>query len=67
MPMLGGRVSLVDEDGMLLEKPDSGTFDFPVLYWAGEPCQASTIAARVYHSTWSSCGNWGWKPPAPDG
>jgi cell division protein FtsQ len=27
-----GRVSLVDEDGMLLEKPQSGVFDFPVLY-----------------------------------
>jgi len=29
---VGGRVSLVDEDGMLLEKPDNGVFDFPVLY-----------------------------------
>lgn len=29
---VGGRVSLVDEDGMLLEKPDNGDFDFPVLY-----------------------------------
>jgi cell division protein FtsQ len=28
---VGGRVSLVDEDGMLLEKPDNGVFDFPVL------------------------------------
>jgi cell division septal protein FtsQ len=28
----GGRVSLVDDDGMLLEKPDNGAFDFPVLY-----------------------------------
>ena len=28
----GGRVSLVDEEGMLLEKPDNGVFDFPVLY-----------------------------------
>lgn len=28
----GSRVSLVDDDGMLLEKPDSGVFDFPVLY-----------------------------------
>jgi cell division septal protein FtsQ len=25
-------VSLVDEDGMLLDKPDNGAFDFPVLY-----------------------------------
>jgi cell division protein FtsQ len=29
---VAGRVSLVDEDGMLLEKPESGFFDFPVLY-----------------------------------
>jgi len=29
---VGGRVSLIDEDGMLLEKPDNGAFDFPVLY-----------------------------------
>jgi cell division protein FtsQ len=29
---VGGRVSLVDDDGMLLEKPDSGVFDFPVVY-----------------------------------
>jgi cell division protein FtsQ len=28
---LGGRVSLVDGDGMLLEKPESGVFDFPVI------------------------------------
>jgi cell division protein FtsQ len=29
---VGGRVSLVDDDGMLLEKPSNGVFDFPVLY-----------------------------------
>jgi cell division protein FtsQ len=29
---VGGRVSLVDDDGMLLEKPENGVFDFPVLY-----------------------------------
>jgi cell division protein FtsQ len=29
---VGGRVSLVDDDGTLLEKPDMGAFDFPVLY-----------------------------------
>lgn len=29
---VAGRVSLVDDDGMLLEKPDNGVFDFPVLY-----------------------------------
>ncbi len=29
---VGGRVSLVDDDGMLLEKPGNGVFDFPVLY-----------------------------------
>ena len=29
---VGGRVSLVDDDGMLLDKPDNGVFDFPVLY-----------------------------------
>jgi cell division protein FtsQ len=29
---VGGRVSLVDDDGTLLEKPDIGAFDFPVLY-----------------------------------
>jgi len=29
---VGGRVSLVDGDGMLLEKPENGAFDFPVLY-----------------------------------
>jgi cell division septal protein FtsQ len=28
---LNGRVSLVDGDGMLLEKPESGVFDFPVI------------------------------------
>ena len=28
---LGGRVSLVDGDGMLLEKPENGVFDFPVI------------------------------------
>jgi cell division protein FtsQ len=28
---LGGRVSLIDGDGMLLEKPESGEFDFPVI------------------------------------
>jgi cell division protein FtsQ len=27
-----GRVSLVDADGMLLEKPENGVFDFPVIY-----------------------------------
>ena len=27
-----GRVSLVDDEGMLLEKPDNGVFDFPVIY-----------------------------------
>jgi cell division protein FtsQ len=25
-------VSLIDDEGMLLEKPDNGAFDFPVLY-----------------------------------
>ena len=29
---VGGRVSLVDDDGMLLEKPENGVFDFPLLY-----------------------------------
>jgi cell division protein FtsQ len=29
---VGGHVSMVDEDGILLEKPDNGAFDFPVLY-----------------------------------
>jgi cell division protein FtsQ len=29
---VGGHVSMVDEDGMLLEKPDSGAFDFPLLF-----------------------------------
>jgi len=29
---VGGRVSLVDEDGMLLEKPENGAFDFPLVY-----------------------------------
>jgi len=28
---IGGRVGLVDEEGVLLEKPDSAAFDFPVL------------------------------------
>ncbi len=28
---VGGRVSLVDGDGMLLEKPENGVFDFPVI------------------------------------
>jgi cell division protein FtsQ len=29
---VGGRVSLVDGDGMLLDKPENGVFDFPVVY-----------------------------------
>jgi cell division protein FtsQ len=29
---VNGRVCLVDEDGMLLDKPDNGVFDFPLLY-----------------------------------
>jgi cell division protein FtsQ len=29
---IGGRISLVDADGMLLDKPESGVFDFPVVY-----------------------------------
>jgi cell division protein FtsQ len=29
---VGGRVNLVDEDGMLLEKPENGVFEFPVIY-----------------------------------
>jgi len=29
---VGGRISLVDADGMLLDKPDKGVFDFPVIY-----------------------------------
>ena len=28
---VGGRVSLEDDDGMLLDKPENGSFDFPVL------------------------------------
>ena len=27
-----GRINLVDDDGMVLEKPDNGTFDFPVVF-----------------------------------
>jgi cell division protein FtsQ len=27
-----GRINLVDDDGMVLEKPDNGVFDFPVLF-----------------------------------
>lgn len=29
---VGGRISLVDGDGMLLDKPEDGVFDFPVIY-----------------------------------
>ncbi len=29
---VGGRISLVDADGMLLDKPENGVFDFPVVY-----------------------------------
>ena len=29
---VGGRVSLVDGDGVLLEKPENGVFEFPVIY-----------------------------------
>jgi cell division septal protein FtsQ len=29
---VGGRVSLIDDEGMLLDKPESGAFDFPVVY-----------------------------------
>src|SRR5262249_23234765 len=29
---INGQVTLVDEDGMLLDKPENGSFDFPLLY-----------------------------------
>lgn len=29
---VGGHVSMVDEEGTLLEKPDNGAFDFPLLF-----------------------------------
>jgi len=44
---VGGRVSLADEDGMLLEKPDNGVFDFPVLYGLEKIASIDDRRARV--------------------
>ena len=44
---VGGRVSLIDGDGMLLEKPDSGVFDFPVLYGLEDLADRDERRARL--------------------
>ena len=43
----GGRVSLVDEDGMILEKPEGGAFDFPVLTGLENLASAGERRARL--------------------
>jgi cell division septal protein FtsQ len=42
-----GRVSLVDADGMLLEKPDNGVFDFPVIYGLANLSSIDDRRARI--------------------
>jgi cell division protein FtsQ len=44
---VGGRVSLVDDDGMLLDKPENGSFDFPVLYGLDNIASLDTRRARM--------------------
>jgi cell division septal protein FtsQ len=44
---VAGRVSLVDEDGYVLDKPDSGIFDFPVLYGLDNVPGADDRRARL--------------------
>ncbi len=44
---IGGRVKLVDADGVLLEKPDKADFTFPVLEGLGEPGNANDRLARL--------------------
>ena len=44
---VGGRVSLVDDDGMMLEKPENGAFDFPVLDGLGNLAGIDERRARL--------------------
>lgn len=44
---IGGRVKLVDADGVLLEKPEKADFNFPVLEGLGEPGNANDRLARI--------------------
>ena len=44
---IGGRVKLVDAEGVLLEKPEKADFTFPVLEGLGEPGNAVERAGRV--------------------
>ncbi len=44
---VSGRISLVDGDGMLLEKPESGAFDFPVLYGLDNLTGLDSRRARI--------------------
>ena len=44
---VGGRVSLVDDDGMLLDKPENGSFDFPVLYGLDNVTSLDNRRARM--------------------
>jgi cell division protein FtsQ len=47
-----GHVGLVDDDGMLLEKPESGVFDFPVVYGLESLSNMEERRARMalYHA-----------------
>jgi len=44
---VGGRISLVDNDGMLLDKPETGSFDFPVLYGLDSLTSLDARRARI--------------------
>jgi cell division protein FtsQ len=40
---LGGHICLVDADGMLLEKPENGVFEFPIIYGLDSPAPSQTV------------------------
>ncbi len=42
-----GRINLIDDDGMVLEKPDNGTFDFPVIFGLEAVSSVDERRARV--------------------
>jgi cell division protein FtsQ len=44
---LAGRITLVDDDGMLLEKPENGVFDFPVIMGLDKPSSLEERRARL--------------------
>lgn len=43
----GGRVSLVDDEGALLDKPENGVFDFPVVYGVASLASLDERRARL--------------------